>query len=741
MICLSRSARLPFAACVLSLGCSGRYSDADEGTERVKTALSISLPPGVIPKFKLNTPATAQLGSPFSASVSRIVPDVPVSADLYDWSGEGLRVAGLNGSTATLACTWSGTHTLEVLPKDASSGTPLRAQIDCTPPPCVGTAEECQTVDVSADPPTACPKTNGLLRVPTSRTCDSALKPSGPGGGEWVGGFLLDASDVAGGRFCAYSWVGAGQPPSPPAPLPDTTWQWDCPRVSAQAPANQLNQALASHGQAELGTLTWNTVPLSPVRIAVVDTAAGAWTEPDNNPHGLAVGALALDTACGGDQANCLIHTSSYLGLPLYRGRPRDGVQGAVIRKDLQHGGSFGARQHLVRAILKVIESAPNVRTVLNLSLSYEPDTDFKDQLAADFHPVDADLADRAVLDTLYRARCNGILIVTAAGNGPVPADPDQTEGFPARWTTFPALSKNECLRRFGVARFSDSTAPLLYAVSGLDYASRPLLTTRGKGQSTIAALGFQAVRELPNGSYTRRMTGTSMATAAVSGIVASLWSHVPSKAPDELMRALVAHGTPTAILPDFAPFPAGQAGPPLGDVRRLTRCSIADAFPALASCSLPSSDASVPGGTVPALPPGSPERVAQAPAPFDPGARPEDFPWIFPQPIGEPGCGACSLSLGRLNLAFRQSFPLNLISNLKLVAISNLALQSHTLLAAQTLNSGSSLEAAVPNPQLDPFGVTLDLSFAGATAAELTYQFKISDDTVIDATESVIIE
>ncbi|HET7540377.1 MAG TPA: S8/S53 family peptidase [Polyangiaceae bacterium] len=761
------------APCALLLGCSGQ-SDAD-GETAALTRAAILAPVPIKPT--VTAPSTAVLGSTFTASVT---PYLAGSLSSYHWGGEGVSVISEGASSATLSCTWPGFHTIEA---SVGSAAPLTAQIYCSSPLCDG--KPCPGVKVLPKEALDCPQTDVLIRVNENESCPETT----PG---WVGGPLIKTphvSDDSGApgtndakkpalftpldRFCSYSWNGrpeqfADHPPPAPHSQRSSDLVWDCPRIAAHTTpttvepllepvrtTDGLNAVLAARGRAELGSIEWTppmatppatpATPTSPattatpiitpatpatVTIAVVDTAASSWSDPDNNPHGKAVGVLARDTACG-DQTNCGVQLKNYLGMPLRREPISTG--GAFIRRDVQHGGSFGAHAHLVRAIVAAVDEERDEanaqqrdpRLVLNLSLAYES------ELPSTLVPAADDFENRVVLEALYYARCNGALILAAAGNGPVPAKAGQLPGLPARWTGLPALDQTECNKRFGVARFSAGTGPLVYAVSGLDFAAQPLLTTRGAGQSTIAALGYMAVREDPGGGYTRRLTGTSISTATLSGIVASVWSHALLN-PDLIMDALYAKGVPTSIASDFAPF--GKSSTP---VHRITRCTIADAFPGLASCVAdpPTPDAALPPGTLPELPEG-PEQP-----PFESvsaAVSPWKYPWIEPQPSGEPVCGACSLGSRTLSLALRLS-SLNSVNYMRLLA-RKAAGASFTGGYASRDDGEDLLIADIPNLQTDPFSVPLDDSFTDIVSAELSYQIMV-DRTPVDETESVLIQ
>src|SRR6188768_491895 len=326
---------LIFVSCAVALGCSS-HGDADGELEAMTrapliasaSATAASLPaavaspasplPSPAPMIVLvpsSRPSTVTLGTPFTARVRNVSAS---GTDTYAWSGEGVSVAPGSGSSATLTCIWSGFHTIEVRVNGASART---AQIDCRPPLCEGGAP-CPGVHAQG---TACPHTNAILRV----SGDNCPKPLDP---RWTRELLIPHADGdESARFCGYTWNGSinDEPPSPlPAKSFGTAWAWDCPRVSGatsgELTSGQFNEVLANKGREGLGTLTWLpsvTIPPpvpTPVRIAVVDTAAGTWSDPDNNPHGKAVGTLALDTACS-DQASCPVRVENYLGLPLYR--------------------------------------------------------------------------------------------------------------------------------------------------------------------------------------------------------------------------------------------------------------------------------------------------------------------------------------------------------------------------------------------------------------------------------------
>jgi hypothetical protein len=265
-------------------------------------------------------------------------------------------------------------------------------------------------------------------------------------------------------------------------------------------------------------------------------------------------------------------------------------------------------------------------------------------------------------------------------------------------------------------------------------------MTTRGKGQSALAALGFAVVRRDPSGSFTRTLTGTSMAAATFSGIAAALWSR-SDFSPEAVVRELYEASGSLPVEADFAP--AATTNPEIfTQVRHITRCSAAGEHGLAACTSLPVIEPTVPETILPDPP--SPEEAEQLPIIIPPpGVNPFEFPWVRPQPEGEPGCGACGLKLryGRLDLSLRPSFLSKPVSNMRLLVTR------HSAMAAMSLSRGSGLPGEAPDqvasfvPEIVPFSVTLDQEDLGVpTAAELAYQIQV-DGVWVDTTEPVLIE
>lgn len=653
----------------------------------------------------------------------------------FDWDAEGLLVERA-GSVATVSCAWAGSHTLDLTAKNDTCTASAQAQIECLPATCNAYANprNCPGVRQEKDP-LECPHTNVLVKMPEGRRCPVL-------DGAWKGGPVLETrSGSPAPRYCSYYWnAGLGYEPDPGL-LGDTLsdWQWDCPNVAAHGDRAELNASLASHGQSQLGELEWTAANSeSPVRVAVIDTAANVWSDPDNNPHGKAVGTLIRDTACR-DSSNCKVEIKNYLGLPLLRDSQTI-PNHTVIRRDIDDGGGFGSKGDLASAIVAAVDATPpQTPLVINLSVAYDTDAPM-----TDLRPAATDHSNNVVLEALQYARCSGALMFAAAGNGLVPADPTQPPAFPARWTGLNALDTETCAKRYGVARFANATQPLIYAVTATDFGRRPLMTTRGRGQSVLAALGYSVVREDPNGGYTRKLSGTSMATANVSAIAAAYWSHLPNPGltgPDSIVRDLYGVSDPlSSATPDFRPFRERTAPQFFVDTRLITLCSIAKTGRVAAACKLPDAAATVPDEMIPDLA-GDLFAVKNDPLPTPPdGKDPWKIPYFRPQPDSDPACESCTIKLSknRIDLILRKSFKPSGSLRAVVTRSSSSGIASFTQGVTQE-------EYVIPIADFaalaTPFSVEVSPEdLAGITAAELTYQVDV-EDIPVDTTESMVIE
>lgn len=266
--------------------------------------------------------------------------------------------------------------------------------------------------------------------------------------------------------------------------------------------------------QAEAGPLGVVGSAKPAVRVAVVDSARSSRTSAfpaaptPGEVHGRTVGRVVESIVCPRGE-RCLAELTMHPAL--IRGGPRGAVgtwgdlaaaiRHAVLawRQDRATAGP-GAMEHLV----------------INLSLGWVPRT------------RNLELGEQAVRQAIEEARCEGALVVAAAGNLGLGAPETPGALLPAAWEA--TLAPSECKRRFGIIGRSPG-GPLVIAAGAIDAAGRPLANARLRGLPTLVAPGSAALPDpgLPGGR-TQRYTGSSVSTAVVSAAAAVAWALEPSR-------------------------------------------------------------------------------------------------------------------------------------------------------------------------------------------------------------------
>ncbi|KIG15295.1 hypothetical protein DB30_05722 [Enhygromyxa salina] len=360
-----------------------------------------------------------------------------------------------------------------------------------------------------------------------------------PGPGWKVDELFPEASPDAMDNYCRYRWSGPGPADLSKLPAGVTTTP-DC-RVVPQSPLEPMigpgyQQAFAGgvgvvpDAQATLGAGY-------PVDIAVVDTAPED-TRIGQAAHGPTVAAIVATAASGCvptlDSQSCRRVVATRLGLPqIVGGDP-----------NFAKGGYFGYQSDLAQGIYAAVEGWTNHdhKLVINLSVGWEPSTG-----DLDANGVAPTAAIAAVEHAVQLARCQGALVIAASGNQPQASCVDQPTG-PGSWEQQPAPSVAAC-NDLGVVLPNSpaSYQPLLHAATPIDWAQRNLVDFRPGSDARVAALGFAGHSAL--GQAARGpLTGSSVATAAVSGIAALVWSYFPGLRADEVMQVIYASGAPRTI-------------------------------------------------------------------------------------------------------------------------------------------------------------------------------------------------
>lgn len=478
-------------------------------------------------------------------------------------------------------------------------------------------------------------------------------------GGTWNGSILFSPAEARGAvsqspedwgalpprlqAYCAYSWSGTAPPdvtvlsgktggtlasdPGIVSPI-DTFTAVGCDSIPNQG------------ATADCSSL-WKTVQVAAdlsgvpagkngVDLVVVDTTptGGAPDREATSPHGNAVGALAEQIACPTE--NCPLTVRYQLGMPLKQCGP-----------DYDAGGEYGTLGEIAVAVWAAIDAPGTGRPVMNLSLGWAPieDAGVIGDAGTGMTPGES-----AVLDALRYANCRGAIVLAAAGNRASASSLQTGPLYPAAWEAVPAPA--DCLLYSDAgpsAPPGTSYAPLLYAVGGVDFEDRMLANARSGARPRLVAYGAGVTVPLDGGTsaYSPIMTGSSMATATASGVVAAAWSAMPGATPAEVMALVYDAGVP---LDASAEFPASSAPQP---VHRVSFCrAIAQACEGQ-SCAVPACETTrmAPRISVASL---NLHSVSVAPREGGPLSAPGsaiDEPWVYPQPNGE-GCSFCVMAM-----------------------------------------------------------------------------------------------
>lgn len=442
------------------------------------------------------------------------------------------------------------------------------------------------------------------------------------------------------------------------------------PPSSGEAPVVQATQAGAT----------------TPVRVAVIDTSGvppydlqtGLPTQPtDNNLHGRAVALVIADTACSeyDKMDECPVKVHSYLALNVLGSHTGET---ATIGVDDVHGGHAGTLTDLGLAVRRAVDEWKTVaattgeRLIINISAGWDPvwGGDAQTSVAANGAVSSTTTgAPELVLESLKYANCAGALVFAAAGNRTTPygsATPE-TAIYPAAWTTLPAPTAAECEALGVVGANPSAGAPLLYAVGGLDLKGGELMTGRSRGLPLLATVGLNVVRQEPYGSphHTPTLTGTSMSTAAVSGVAAHLWSHSADARASDLASQLYERGQATPHAADIC-----FGGAACGTVRNIVLCDgNPDKNPMGCDPSPPSLDTPL-TAAVEFDTPIPVELNTDDPETADEIAE----PWVYPQPPDDPSCRVCQFLNpdNKLDINWTESFDPSRVTQMRIYLDDN---------------------------------------------------------------------
>lgn len=345
--------------------------------------------------------------------------------------------------------------------------------------------------------------------------------------------------------FCVYEWLSAAAPDLGALTAIDTSIirrDRDCAVVAPNGSiaVNQGWPDLLASFHAQTGVSTANSSGTS-VRVAVIDSAplssTAAGSSVDQAGHGYSVSEIIRDVLCPGD-AGCPHVVATHLALP----------RETLKTTNYVRGGFYGFQSEVAAAVYEAVKAwqaaGSENRLVLNLSLGWE--RRYGGEIGA-AGVAGLPAAVQAAYTALEFASCHGAAIVAAAGNDPGGPTPSSGPEFPAGWETKQQPNGVRCNALLGGAAVlpmphpvvppAGSYAPLVHAVAGVRGNDLALLSTRLQGRPRLVAPASHALAIGVDGGPTSVLTGTSVAAAVVSGIVASGWAHKPSETAPELLQ------------------------------------------------------------------------------------------------------------------------------------------------------------------------------------------------------------
>lgn len=246
-----------------------------------------------------------------------------------------------------------------------------------------------------------------------------------------------------------------------------------------------------------------------PVNIALIDVDTGPNATVVQSVHSSAITRVMGRLFCESPGApGCRIQSNV---TPL---TSNDGMAGGTRGVGTPYFMTFDQLTNALRGVLD--RKKPEEHLIINLGVAWDP-------IKTD--PDEGNI--KPIVDQLVRASCIGAIVVAPAGN----ATGSTGAMFPAIFESQQAPSAEDCAKAgFPQShQASGGYAPLVYAVGAVDARDRRLETMRPSGEPRITALGLGVSASGPqNMPFSQPLSGTSMSTAIVSGIAASVWAVRP---------------------------------------------------------------------------------------------------------------------------------------------------------------------------------------------------------------------
>jgi hypothetical protein len=397
---------------------------------------------------------------------------------------------------------------------------------------------------------------------------------------QWAGEQLFeDNAPPVLRKYCVYTWQGSGEPSSAQiATLANTV---DAIAPDCEVVFGQSTDPLSTHLGPLLTTMFHEAInwvspadlaldenDRSPVRVAVVDTVPNSGNFLPRSRHGKLVAKVIEDIACPDPNATeCAVTVDHYLALP----RHGDDLV------DWANGGHYGSKVELARAIYAAAKSGQaGEKLIINLSLGWEP------TLGGDDPSTELGVA--IVKGALDFASCKKALIIASAGNDGGLCEPGAL--LPGKWESLLRPTPSRCFDDFGITvtgQPGSTYLPLVYSVGGLNTDRTDLMPgSRVQGLPRFLAPASHAMVDSSN--PTSAVTGTSVASAAVTGAAALAWSYNPDLTLAQVMDTLYAKGDAVGAMSHYGP--PGHTSVPM---RALDICSAMQQIcSGVTGCSMP---------------------------------------------------------------------------------------------------------------------------------------------------------
>ncbi len=295
-----------------------------------------------------------------------------------------------------------------------------------------------------------------------------------------------------------------------------------------------------------------DTADSSPAGLAATPSNPSSW--PPRHRHGLTMAALIDAARCPFSQPHCLARQFRAQAFPF------SAAQAAP--EPIASGGQWASLGSLASAIGESLagwrarSDSTTAPLVLNLSLGWDP----AHGTVASGHEslLDPSTPDpsvpatvQAVHSVLAWASCQGVVTLAATGNVRGATCGEMGPLAPASWESLPAVSMSTCSAIAGAVSDSRGAPALCHGAGGIADGGAPIDNAR-LGSLPGRVLYAHQGSILTGGGHTEAWTGSSVATAALSALVASVRSLDRTQASRLVVGAIDELGVPSSMDPSW---------------------------------------------------------------------------------------------------------------------------------------------------------------------------------------------